>query len=141
MKILISACLLGENCKYNGGNNLSSKLQDYLEKNKDAEIIKFCPEVLSGFPIPREPIEYVDGKLIDQYGNDYNLQLEQGKNIIAKLLEENQFDLAILKAKSPSCGVNGIYDGTFTRHIVMKDGFAVEIIKKKGIQVLSELDL
>ncbi|MBQ7276719.1 MAG: DUF523 domain-containing protein [Bacilli bacterium] len=141
MKVLVSACLLGINCKYNGGNNKSDKLITFLNESTDCTFFKFCPECLAGFPIPHNPIEYVNGKLIDKDGNIYNKQLEKGQCEISKILDNNHFDLAITKAKSPSCGKGKIYDGSFTKTLVDGDGFAVELIKAKGIKVITEDEL
>lgn len=137
MRILVSACLLGKCCKYNGGSNYTDKIEKYKEGN---EIVSFCPEVLSGLPIPRTPIEYVNNDLIDNTGKSYYENLCLGRKCVEKILENN-FDLAILKARSPSCGRDFIYDGTFTKTIVNKDGFACEIIKKHNIKIMTEEEL
>lgn len=135
--ILVSACLLGENCKYNGLNNYQEKYADLKDKYN---VITFCPEVMGGLGVPREPLEYVGGKLIDKDGNDYQKYLDLGRIGVNELLDRYDFAFAILKAKSPSCGKDVIYDGTFSHTTVKGDGFACELLKKKGIKVYSELE-
>ena len=142
MKVLVSACLLGDNCKYNGGNNKSTKLQNYIKEHPEYTFLKFCPECLCGLPIPREPVEYVNGELVNKLGHIYHDELNKGKCEISKILDENNdIILAITKSKSPSCGVNGIYDGTFTKTLINKDGFAIELIKSRNIKAITEDDL
>ena len=141
MKILVSACLLGDNCKYNGGNNRCEKLYNFFKDHPDYTYYKFCPECLAGFPIPHNPIEYVNGKLVDKDGNEFKNELNKGRICINELLNSNNFDLAITKSKSPSCGAGLIYDGTFSKTLVKGDGFAVELIKSKGIKVITEDEL
>lgn len=140
MKVLISACLLGDNCKYNGGNNYNENVKKFIIDN-NACVTKFCPESLAGLKTPRNPVEYKDGKLIDAYGNTYEEELNISKCKIMALLNNNSFDLAITKAKSPSCGCGKIYDGSFSHTLVDGDGFAVEMLKENNIKVITENDL
>ena len=108
MIIAVSACLLGENCKYNGGNNYNKKLVEFL---KDHQVVSLCPEVLGGLPIPRKPAEIVDGEVKLEDGKSVDYEFKKGGQIALDKVIGNQVDLVILQSRSPSCGVNNIYDG------------------------------
>ena len=136
--IIVSACLLGENCKYNGKNNYCQKVVDLKGKYN---LITICPEVDGGLPIPRIPSEIVNDKVINEAGidvtNEYNLG---AKKALDKALENN-VKKAILKAKSPSCGCGYIYDGSFTHTLIKGDGVTTKLFKENNIKVLTEEDL
>lgn len=136
--IIVSACLLGKNCKYNGKNNYCQKVVDLKEKYN---LIAICPEVDGGLPIPRIPSEIVNDKVINEAGidvtNEYNLG---AKKALDKALENN-VKKAILKAKSPSCGCGYIYDGSFTHTLIKGDGVTTKLFKENNIKVLTEEDL
>ncbi len=138
MKILVSACLLGRNCKYNGGNNRNPQVLDFLQGH---EIIAVCPEVAAGMGIPRTPVEIVDGVVRDAQGNSYDPQLRQA---VAKILEEIrplEIDCAVLQSRSPTCGVNQIYDGTFSRTRVVGSGVLAQALKDAGYRVIDCEDI
>ena len=138
MKVLVSACLIGENCKYNGGNNLNKNLMDFL---KDKEVISVCPEVLGGLDIPRNPGEIVDGVVRNADGTSVDLEYRSGAEKALDIAKANQIDLAILQSRSPSCGVNQIYDGTFSGIKIKGHGvFATRLIEE-GFKVLDMEDL
>lgn len=137
-KILVSACLLGENCKYNGGNN---RCEEVLTFVKDKEVIAICPEVMGGLSTPRIPCEIIGDKVINKEGEDKTFEYEKGAQIALDLALQNDVKKAILKAKSPSCGVDKIYDGTFSSTLVDGDGVCVRLLKKHGILVYSENDI
>ncbi len=138
---IISACLLGENCKYNGGNNRCQQVIDFCENHS---YITVCPESAGKLPCPRPPAEYVGNRVLDKDGKDVTLEFERGANEeymrVCKAAEEKGEPLegAILKAKSPSCGNGKIYDGTFSGNLVDGDGCFVRLLKEKGIPVISE---
>ena len=111
MKIMVSACLLGENCKYNGGNNYSEKAAQFLRGH---EIIPVCPEVLGGLPVPRVPSEIVDGRVVSQEGRSVDKEFRLGAELALKRAVEEGVELVVLQSRSPSCGVKQIYDGTFS---------------------------
>jgi len=111
MKIMVSACLLGENCKYNGGSNRSEVL---LERLAGHEIIPVCPEVAGGLPVPRIPAEIVKGRVLNREGQDVDAAFRAGARAALELARREQPDLIILQSRSPSCGVREIYDGTFS---------------------------
>ena len=108
-KILISACLVGDNVKYNGGNNLTPKLDALLEKY---ELIPFCPEVEGGLSIPRSPAERIGDKVINQNHEDVTDQYRRGAELAFNICLFLKIKKVILKEKSPSCGSKIIYDGS-----------------------------
>ena len=132
--ILVSACLIGEKCKYNGGDNYSEKLMEFL---KGKEYIAICPEVLGGLPIPRTSCEIVDGKVIDQLGEDKTKEYEKGAEKALKIALEKDCKLAIMQTRSPSCGKGKIYDGTFSKKLIEGNGKTVELFEKYGIKVIN----
>ena len=137
-KILISACLVGDNVKYNGGNNLSPKIDALLEKY---ELIPFCPEVEGGLSIPRTPAERIGDKVINQAGEDVTDAYMKGAELAFNICLFLKIKKVILKEKSPSCGSKIIYDGTFSHKEIKGMGVTAEYLKKKGIEVFSEDDI
>lgn len=134
MKIMVSACLLGRNCKYNGGNNLNEKVVSFLQ---GYEIVPVCPEEILG--VPRVPMEIVDGVLINKEGTVVD---EPIRKAVAKIVEENtDVDLAILKSRSPTCGVHQVYDGTFSGRLIDGMGTLAQALKERGIRVLDAEDV
>ena len=138
MTVLVSACLLGINCKYNGSNNLSEKVQAFL---KDKVVIAVCPEVLGGLPTPRIPSEIRDGQVINREGESVDAAFRAGADQIMQVVQGLQIDLAILKSRSPSCGVGRIYDGTFTGTLTDGDGVFARRLMEAGVRVISEEEL
>ena len=138
MKILVSKCLLGENCRYKGDNCKSDKVLAYLEGH---EIIPICPEQAGGLTIPRDPSEIVGNRVISKSGKDVTAEYLKGASIALKLAQKNKVDLVILKAKSPSCGVGLIYDGTFTGNKIPGNGVTADLLIKNGFKVITEEDL
>lgn len=138
MKVLVSACLLGENCKYNGGNNYSEAVSKFLEGKA---VIPVCPERLAGLGIPRTPIEIVDGVLMTRDGENVDALL---RNAVEKLLEElegEQIGCAVLQSRSPTCGVNQVYDGSFSGKLIPGSGVFARALKEKGYTVLDAADV
>ena len=109
MKVLVSACIMGENCKYNGKNNKNSAAIHFL---KDKEVISICPEVLAGMETPRPCAEIVNGRVVDENGNDVSLEYNKAVAVALSKIQNEEIDLVILQSRSPTCGVNQIYDGT-----------------------------
>ena len=138
MKVMVSACLLGRNCKYNGGNNLSEKTVEFV---KDKEIIEVCPEVLAGLGIPRIPIEIVDGILRDRDGNEKDTALREAVEKILKQIEGEEIECAILKSRSPTCGVHQVYDGTFSGTLRDGAGLFAQALMDAGIRVIDVEEL
>ena len=146
--IIVSACLLGENCKYSGGNNKSENVIKYLE---DKEYILVCPEQLGGLSTPRNPSEIItygnkDGndvlsgctKVLSNKGIDVTKNFIQGAEETLKIAKEHNAKTAILKAGSPSCGYKKIYDGTFLGNKIQGMGVTAAILNKENIALLDE---
>ena len=138
MKVMVSACLLGRNCKYNGGNNYSEKTVEYVQ---DKEVIEVCPEVLAGLGIPRIPIEIVDGVLRDRDGNEKDTVLREAIARILKQIEGEEIQCAILKSRSPTCGVRQVYDGTFSGTLRDGAGLFAQALMDAGIKVIDVEEL
>lgn len=138
MKIAVSSCLLGDNCKYNGGNNYSEKVIKFVEEH---EVIPVCPEVLGGLPIPRESAEIVNGVVSLKDGSSVDKMFRDGAEKAIRIVKENNADLVILQSRSPSCGVNTIYDGSFSGKLIPGQGVFSELLKKNGIKVIDVEDL
>ena len=130
--LLISACLMGYNCKYNGGNNalpedvLASLRQRY-------RLIPVCPEAAGGLPTPRTPSERRGDKVITRSGRDVTAEFRRGAELAAKLAKRFDAHLALLKSNSPSCGSGTIYDGSFSGRLVSGDGVTTEYLKNKNL--------
>ncbi|AOR23962.1 DUF523 domain-containing protein [Clostridium taeniosporum] len=144
---IISACLCGVNCKYNGENNLNEKCMDLFRKGK---AILVCPEQLGGLSTPRTPVELKssacdilsgNGIAITKDGIDVTEKFVKGAYETLKIAKEAGAAKAILKEKSPSCGVNKVYDGTFNGNKIYGIGITAYLLKKEGIEVFSEEDI
>lgn len=138
MKIMVSACLMGENCKYNGGNNLSQKVLNYVKGN---EVISVCPEVMGGLPTPRIPAEIVAGVVTTKDGRNVHEEFRTGAEIALKTAIENQVDLVILQSRSPSCGPRQIYDGSFSGKKIDGQGIFAGMLIENGFRVIDVEDL
>lgn len=145
--ILVSACLLGENCKYNGGNNKNQKVLDFL-KGKQYKAI--CPEVLGGLDTPRDASEIKGiakeilagcGKVVSCKGKDVTDEFLDGARASLEIAKLNNSKIAILKAKSPSCGKGVIYDGSFTGEKIAGNGLTAELFMDNGIDVFTEEEI
>ena len=119
MKVIVSACLAGDNSKYNGGNNLNKKMMDFLQSH---EIIKVCPEVLGGLPTPRPSAEIVEGQVMNTDGKNITKEFTLGAQKAFEIVKTENPDLIILQSRSPSCGIKQIYDGTFTGNKIPGQG-------------------
>ena len=136
-KVLISACLAGINCKFNGENNLlDSGILD--EISKKYHLLFVCPEVFGGLGTPREPAEMKDGLVVTKTAKDVSENFKFGAEICLKIAKLNGCKKAILKARSPSCGSGQIYDGSFTKKLIFGDGVAAKLLKENDILVFCE---
>ena len=140
-KVLVSACLVGENCKYNGLNNRNEKIIEFL---KDKEIIRVCPEVMGGLSTPRLKSE-IDSfsselKVINEEKIDVSTYFFQGAYKALKIALDNGVKLAIVKERSPSCGKRKIYNGEFNGTIIEGSGVFTRLLLENNIKVLSEED-
>ena len=137
MKIMVSACLLGENCKYNGGNNLRPELLQLLSGHS---VIPVCPEVLGGLPVPRVPAEIVNGTVMNRDGDCVDAAFRLGAEKALELAKQEQPDLIILQSRSPSCGVKQVYDGTFSGTLIPGEGVFAQLARQAGFQVADAED-
>lgn len=136
-KAIISACLLGVNCKYDGGNNCLS--EEKLNKlREEYELIPVCPEAYGGLTTPRAPSERTDGGVISKLGADVTAEYERGAQAALYLAQLFGADIAVLKENSPSCGSGTIYDGSFSGVLIEGDGVTAQLLKKHGISVIGE---
>ena len=137
MKVVVSACLLGENCKYNGGNNYSDAVAEFV---KGREVIPVCPERLAGLGVPREPIEIVDGIVRYKDGTSVDEALRKAVAEILAQLDGQDIECVILKSRSPTCGVKQVYDGTFSGKLVDGMGVLAAVLREKGYKVVDSED-
>ena len=140
MKLLISGCLLGLACRYDGACRPLPKevLEALAEK---FQLIPVCPEQLGGMSTPRNPSERVGDKVISDIGCDVTEEYQKGAREVLKLAEMFGCHKALLKEKSPACGSGLIYDGSFQKKLVSGDGVATELLRQNGIQVFGESEI
>lgn len=134
MKYVVSACLLGRNCKYSGGNNFNEKLVKFLEGH---EVIEVCPEVEGGLPTPRVPVELVNGIAINKDGVNVHKEFSKGVELILKRIEGMEIEACILQPRSPSCGKGKRYDGTFSGTLMDGNGLLAQALLDAGYKVLT----
>lgn len=135
---MVSACLMGENCKYNGGNNCNEKV---LRLAADNEMIPVCPEQMGGLPTPRVPSEIADGVVTAKDGRNVDREFRLGAAKCLKIALREQPDLIVLQSRSPSCGVKQRYDGTFTGKLIDAPGVTAELLMKNGFHCVDVEDL
>ena len=136
--ILVSACLLGEKCKYNGGDNYCPAVIAYV---KDQNVIPVCPEMRAGMGCPRIPIEIANGVLIDQNGKNVDATMRTAIAEIMADIKDEEVTCAILKSRSPTCGVRQVYDGTFSGKLVSGSGLFAQALKDAGYQVIDSEEI
>ena len=132
MKIIVSACLLGRKCKYDGGDNYR---EDLVELLKGHEVIPVCPETAGGLPTPRIPCEIVNGVVTDREGHCRDAEFRAGAALCLEEALKAHADLAILQSRSPSCGPKEIYDGTFSGKLIPGQGIFARMLTERGIKV------
>lgn len=133
--LLISACLLGENCKYNGGNNYIAEVELLRERYT---LLPVCPEQDGGLPTPRESSERLGDRVISKGGGDVTAFFLRGAQHARDTACAHGCTRALLKERSPSCGCGAIYDGTFTGTVVEGDGVTAQLLQQHGITVYGE---
>ena len=136
--VIVSACLLGENCKYNGGNNYSERITALLNGK---EILPVCPEALAGLGVPREPIELKCGVPYRVDGKCLRDELFGAIEKIKEMIKGKDIEYAVLKSRSPTCGVKQVYDGSFSRKLIPGSGLFAQALKEAGYQVLDAEDI
>ena len=134
-KLLVSACLLGIPCRYDGRSKADARIQALAEKY---ELIPVCPEELGGLPTPREPSERRGERVVMRSGRDVTAEYRRGAEAALALCLKNGCKAAVLKEKSPSCGCGQVYDGTFSRRLIEGDGVTAELLKAHGVAVYGE---
>ena len=138
MAILVSACLLGRYCRWDGGTNRNEAVIRFCDGQ---EVIPVCPECAGGLTTPRLPSEIRDGVVVNREGASVDAAFREGAARCLAEAEGRPITLAILKARSPSCGVGQLYDGTFTGTLVPGDGVFAALLKERGIRVIPEADV
>jgi len=136
-KILVSACLLGERCRYDGKSKPSQAVIRLFEA-ADLVPVPVCPEKLGGLPTPRTPCERCGGKILSEDGLDRTDAYLAGAETVLRMCLESGCKLAILKQKSPSCGSGQIYDGSFSGRLTEGYGVTSELLIRNGIKVIDE---
>ena len=134
-RVLMSACLLGVNCRYSGDGKLMEGVERLMEI---AEIIPVCPEILGGLTTPRVPAERVGDRVIARDGTDVTMQYQRGARESLHLAQLFGAKYALMKERSPSCGYGVIYDGTFTGNFRSGNGAASELLSENGIRIYGE---
>lgn len=137
MRLLVSGCLFGLDCRYCGDGIYQEEL---MKLTDEYELIPVCPEQLGGLPTPRAACEIQSGKVIDIHGNDRTEAFVKGGKEVLKLAKIFNVDGAILKCKSPSCGYGKIYDGSFSGKLIEGNGITAQMLSEQGIPVWNELN-
>ena len=135
---LVSACLAGVKCRYDGNAKPDRKI---MEMVKSGKAIPVCPEQLGGLPTPRPATELINGRAFTCDGRDVTVALRKGAAEALKIAKLSGCKEAVLKAKSPSCGSGEIYDGSFSGKLVKGDGITAALLKKNGIKVKTEEEI
>ena len=148
-RILVSACLLGAPVRYDGGNHGPFPLLQSW--HGEGRLVPLCPEVAGGLPTPRPPAEIPGGSgsqvlagrvpVLDVYGMDVTSAFRAGADAALHLVREHGIRLAILKARSPSCGNRQTYDGSFSGVLVDGEGVTAAALRQAGVQVFNEQEL
>lgn len=142
MKYIVSACLVGINCKYDGKNNYNKEIEKLVY---DGQAIPLCPEVMGGLSTPRIPSEIIviDGeeRIISKEGIDVTSEFLLGAKKTLEIAQILNIKTAILQKRSPSCGVHEIYDGSHTNKIIKGEGITTKLLKKHNINVITEDEL
>ena len=139
MKIVVSACLMGEDCKYNGLDNYNRELVEAIER-ADCEVVLVCPEVFGGLPVPREPSELVNGVVCTKSGRPVDREFRAGAQRALDICEQaggpSEIPLVVLQDRSPSCGVGRVYDGSFSGQLVAGNGVFADLMIEHGYNVI-----
>ena len=135
--LLVSACLMGFDCKYSGGNNALPPAALY-NLRRSFRLIPVCPETAGGLPTPREPSERRGERVVSRDGRDVTAAFQKGAALTLRLAERYGAKRALLKCNSPSCGSGFVYDGSFSGTLIPGDGMTAELLKSQGISVVGE---
>lgn len=137
-KILISACLLGIPCRYDGRDN---KIESLNLLQQQFDFVPICPEQLGGLSTPRCPCEIQGNKVMSKEGKDCTREFQEGAEKSLKFAKQWNIKTALLKAKSPSCGFGQIYDGSFSKKLITGNGLTAALLEKEGIRIFCETEL
>ena len=137
MKVLVSACLLGVNCRYNGVP-VEDRAVTELLKREDITLIPVCPEQLGGLPTPRKPSERKGDLVVSSEGEDRTEAFTKGAEEALRIAKLYGCEAAVLKERSPSCGNKEVYDGSFTGTLVPGEGVTAELLRRNGVKVFGE---
>ena len=141
INVLVSACLLGEPCRYDGASTASDAVAEFAQSS-GCEFVPVCPEQFGGLPTPRTPSEIQpDGRVVDKCGVDRTEAFARGAQKAVEIARARGCMQAILKARSPSCGAREVYDGTFSGTLIPGEGIAAAALRKAGIAVIDEEDV
>lgn len=135
---VVSACLAGLACRYDGGSNPCSAVMRLVEEHR---AIPACPESLAGLPAPRPPCEQCGGRVLSRDGQDLTEDFLRGAQKALVIAKEHGCTAAILKSRSPSCGFGRIYDGTFSRRLCAGEGVWARLLREAGFTLFSEENL
>lgn len=145
MKVAVSACLLGENCKYSGGNNRCDRLIAMLAEHPEVDVVPVCPEVAGGLPTPRPPAEIVDGEVVNNQGVSVDAEYRRGVSLemerLAPAIEAGDLACAVLQSRSPSCGVHQVYDGTFAGALIPGQGLFAQALGRAGVHLVDAAEV
>lgn len=140
MRVLVSACLLGINCRYNGIPKETMAVRELLNR-EDITLIPVCPEQLGGLPTPRTPSERKGTLAVSKEGEDRTAAFMRGAEETLRIAKLYGCEAAILKERSPSCGNKEVYDGSFTGTVVQGEGVTAELLRKNGVTVFGESEI
>lgn len=132
-KVVVSACLLGKKCRYDGRHCYSEKVKELVGEK---EVILVCPEVRGGLSVPREPVEIQKNRVMTKEGCDKTEEYQKGVDLTLEDLAREEIAFAILKSKSPSCGVHHIYDGEFRGRLIKGEGLLAKALRKMGVELV-----
>ena len=135
MNVLVSACLMGFRCRYDGGAQRLDCLDALRERHV---LVPVCPEVMGGLPTPREPSEIRSGRVVTRDGRDVTEAFARGAREAEKIALACGCRCALLKERSPSCGLGRVYDGTFTGTLTRGDGLCARLLSQRGLRVLGD---
>ena len=138
MKLLVSACLMGVGCRYDGKSNELPQLAELIARH---DCIPACAEIFGGLPTPRVPAEIVGDRVVNKEGRDVTAEFARGAKEVARLAQVTGCTAALLKERSPSCGRGQVYDGTFTKTLVEGDGLTARALKELGLTVYGESEI
>ena len=136
--VLISACLMGVNCRYDGNGVVMEHLELLMEK---FHLVPICPEILGGMTIPRRPAERVGDRVVNDKGEDVTECFVRGAKEVLRMARLYNCEHAILKERSPSCGFGRIYDGTFSHTVISGNGILAELLEAEGIAIYGESNI